>query len=59
VFGGGVVEVAGPMRVLAPHKAEDQPARVQVIDCPWLNVIQLDQFEPANAEFTRQRSEDA
>lgn len=47
---GRVVEVAWPVRVLAPHEAEHQPARTEMVHRPWLDIIQFDQLETANSE---------
>lgn len=58
-FGGWVIEIACPMRILAPQKAKDKPTRTKVVDSPRFNVVELDQLEAANSELARQRSEDA
>jgi hypothetical protein len=47
------------MAVFMPQKAEDKTSQHEVVDCPGLDIIQLNHLEAPNAQLARQRSKDA
>lgn len=48
---GGVVEVGWAVSVLAPHEAEDESVWAEMVDGPWLDVVEFDELEAVYAEL--------
>ena len=46
----GVIKVCRTVGVAPPHEAEDQAMRAEVVDSPWLDVVELNELEAMNAE---------
>ena len=54
---GGVVEVCCAVAVFPPHEAEYEPMGIQVLDGPWLDVVELDELEAFDPEPAGERRE--
>ena len=54
---GGIVEIGRTVTILSPHEAEYEPMRVQVLDGPWLDVVELDELEAFDPEPAGERRE--
>ncbi len=54
---GGVVEVCCAVAIFAPHEAEYEAMGIQVLDGPWLDVVELDELEAFDPEPASERCE--
>jgi hypothetical protein len=53
----GIVKIRRAVDVLPPRETEDQTIRVEMVDCPWFNVIEFNEFCAFNAKTPCQRGE--